>query len=230
MCTGLEIPLIMAAVGAATSAGGSYLSNQSAQQNAQKVAAARNSQMQATLAATNKIADESRSTFTNRMADVTPTALPAEQAALTDQRTAGLTNAVTTATPADIPLSGSAPAVVKSEVAQKMSDATNVALDQAKSLGTLGGYGDLQFNQGVANTEASNKIGMLRNLQQGRLSLLPAQQDLAGDAAYRPTSPIGGIMQGAGNALGSAAGAGYFTPAASNLTDPASWAATVTRG
>jgi hypothetical protein len=208
MCTGIEIAALAAA--AALSAGGAAVSQHEATSNANNVAMARNRALQATLDRTRGMSKDSRAVFDKRAEEIAPAKLAKTQEDVTANRTAGLTDAVDKATPADVPLAGSAPAVVKSEVASRMKDAMESGINRAKALGKLGGYGDLWSQEGFANQDASRNIDVQQNLISGQMSMLPYQQQLAELRATRAPSLWGPVLQGAGSVIGSAAGAGML--------------------
>lgn len=207
MCTGLEIAAIASVLGSAAAAGGTYISGQEASKNATAVADARNRELQATLGRTKQLAKDSRNIYKQREDEIQPEAMAASQADATADRTATLEGAIPDSAPEAVPLSGSAPAVVKSEIAQKMLEATGEAKSQARALGKVGGYGDTWFKEGLATNDTDRRLGIPQNFIQNEMALLPYSQDFAEFGAYRPSSGIGEIMQGAGNVIASAGGA-----------------------
>jgi hypothetical protein len=212
MCTGLEpaliASLVTAAAGSGISAYGAKKTADEQSENAARTANARNAELArlndvARGGLNDRLAQQSRDIYSKREADIQD--LPKRQAEVTDDRTAGLEAAVESAPQAEVPISGSAPEVVKTEVAKRMLDAMQSGKERARSLGTLGGYNDLWVDQGFANTGAGRDIGVTQNKLAGNLALLPFSQQYAEANAYRPPSALGGVMQGAGNFLASAA-------------------------
>jgi hypothetical protein len=208
MCTGIEIALLAGA--AALSAGGAYVSSNESSKNQQRIVDARNRELQANMRMNRKLNKESRGLFNERVDDAGG-ALP-RQEELTADRTAGNVAAVDTAAPEAAPLSGSAPDVVKSDVAKQMLGATTAAKESAKAQGKLGGFGDLWIDQDIANADTSRRMAIPANFVQGNLTMLPHLQDYASTAAYRPSSGIGEAMMGAGSVMGMAAGSGKLGP------------------
>lgn len=206
MCTGVELAVLAAA--AAASAGGAYIQNQESSDNNARIAQARNKELRDTLARNQEISDRSRDIFKLRQEEVAPEATKQRQEELTTDRTDKLTDVVTGENPENVPIKGSAPQVVKSEIAKKFLAASDKAKANAKALGTLGGYGDLWLDQGLKDTDAGLGIGVQQNLIKGNMGILPYSQDFAGYQAYRPSSGIGEMMQAAGSVLGGAAGSG----------------------
>jgi hypothetical protein len=206
MCTGLEIGLILAAAGAAAGGYGAYRQGDEAQANNIRMATARNQELSNTLARNRVNAEEARKVYTGREEEIQPERLAARQEDLTADRTATLEGAVEGANVEDVPLAGSAPTVVKSEIAKKLLGAMTEAKESAKRLGKVGGYGDLWFDQGLANTAAGRDIDMWSDFNKGNLGILPYSQDFASYQAYKPSSGIGEIFQGVGSVLGAAGG------------------------
>lgn len=234
MCTGLEIAAIASVLGSAAAAGGTYISQQETNKNAQAAADARNRELQATLKSTNKQSDIARNIYQQREDQIQPAVMDKSQEDATASRTATLEGAIPASAPEAVPLSGSAPAVVKSEVAQKLLDATGEAKTQARSLGKLGGYGDMWFNEGLKSNNTDRNLSIPQNFISNEMALLPFSQDFAEYGAYRPSTGIGEIMAGAGNVIGAAGGA-YGGRVASRAPAPgaaplAGWGSTVRYG
>jgi hypothetical protein len=159
------------------------------------------------MAQNDRLSDQNKEIFDQRTDKLSPEAQKQQQAEATASRTQTLSDAVSTAPPAgEIPLSGSAPDIVKSEVAKKMSDTIQFGKDQAKALGAAGGYGDTWFGNSLDTAGAGRDIGVNNNFATGNLGILPYAQDFAQIEATKPMGMLPGIMMGAGNALGSFAG------------------------
>lgn len=208
MCTGLEIAAMIA--GPAMSAAGAMMQQNEMEENQARMAEARNEKLRTTLAKNDAIAEQSRDTFNQRKQQMqADESAKAEQQAK-DKRQDTLETAVeeTPTSPADVPISGSAPTVVRSELAKRMSEAMSGAKGQAQRLGTLGGYGDAWLNQGFQDAAAGRDIAQQANFASGNMSILPYQQDIAETRAYKPISPIGGLLQGFGSMVGSYGGGG----------------------
>lgn len=208
MCTGLEIAAMLGS--AALSAGGSMIQQNEAQANAERQAQARNDKLKQTLARNDALAKDSREQFDQRQKQIQPDQMEADAKKATEERQATL-DAATTEAPTPVgnaSLSGSAPTVVKSELAKRVATAMGQAKEDARNLGKLGGYGDAWFNQGIEDTNVGRNLGQNANFASGNMAILPYQQDIAEQRAYKPISPIGGIMQGLGSVLGSYGGGG----------------------
>lgn len=226
MCTGLEIAALLGS--AALSAGGSYLQQRSANQQAQAAADARNQELARTLAKNREIAKQNQQQLHDRIAKSSETAVPEQQQQNEDTRNATLEAAVQPITPStggDAPISGSAPGIVKSELAKRLQVALDQGLSQAKSLGKLGAYGDTWFDQGVQTEGLNRNLGVNNNLAAGNMAILPYMQDFAEQKAIaaNPVSPLGGIMSGIGGVLGGLGGKGtgkVYTSSLGGATDP----------
>lgn len=239
MCLGLEaawIPLAAAAasaaIGSGVSAYGAHTSQQESEANAMRVARARNNQLESVMRRNKEIADQSREIYKTREQEIQPENMAAKQEELAGERIAGNVAAVAPPAPENIPISGSAPTVVKSEVAKKLGEAMTSATDQAKNLGKLGSWGDFFGEQGMANTSTGRDLGVLQDFQQGNLGILPMSQDFAAYRAYRPSSGIGEAMQAAGPvvaAAGSAAADRYGREFSDTTYDPLSGWTTTTK-
>jgi hypothetical protein len=213
MCTGLEGALIPLVLGGVTSAVGGAITSGQQQQNAQNQANAENSVLTDTLNQNKVIGADARSTFDNRLASAQPGATAAQQGQLTAARQNTLTSNMPTISPSSMPGAADAPTVVKTAISKALTEAMDQANAKAGAQARLGGYGDLFFNQGLADQGAKDKIGTDVNFANANDSLIAPMQQLAATGAYTPMSPIGGILQGLGSTIGSAAGAGKLTNA-----------------
>lgn len=237
MCTGLELlPLALTAAGSAVSGYGAYTQGQEEQANNQRIADARNAELEPVLGKVYGNAAQGRAVFNRRLGEVSPSNSRADQRRLTKQRVRGTTRVAAGGKDADIPISGSAPGTVKTEIGKKMLEATKRAKQAAKAKGKLHGYGDFVLDQTLRDQQAGRDIGMFNNFVQGDVGVLPFSQDFAGYSAYQPSSGVGEIFQSAGNLLASGAGAyspeltgassGYSSP----YDAPLDWKTTVRRG
>lgn len=216
MCTGLELAAMIG--GPLLSAAGTMIQTNEAEANAKRQAAARNEKLNLTLAKNDKLADESRQAFNQRKENATDEATDKAKQDATEERQDTLQTAIPDQPTVSAPVSGSAPTVVKSEIAKRMADALGGAREQAQRLGTLGGYGDMWFDQGLQDTATGRDLSQNANFASGNMAILPYQQDIAETRAYKPISPIGGLLQGLGSGISSFGGSGglpkksYTTP------------------
>ena len=219
MCTGMEIAGLL--IGPALSSGGSMIQASEQEANNRRMAEARNERLRNTMTKNDRLAEQSRAEFDARQRQSTTESIEGDRAQKTAERSDTLEQAVQEAPKeaAGGSLSGSAPTVVKSELAKRMAAAMGQATDSAKAQAKLGGYGDTWLNQGFQDVTAGRNIGQNANFASGNLAILPHQQDIAEMRAYKPISPIGGLLQGFGSMLGSYGGGGMPKK---SLTDP--WA------
>lgn len=108
---------------------------------------------------------------------------PAQDLALADavaKRQAALLDTVSRGGGMATPVgAGSAPQNVKAEAARRMNDALVAGRETAKRLGTLSGFGDLQFDNSVKMNDSSRRIGLQGNLAQGSAAVLPWELEAA---------------------------------------------------
>ena len=196
-------------IGLALSGAGAAVSSHESSKNAESIAAARNKALMQSLARQRAFADEARGMFNQRMGGYQPDAqaksLDDAQTARTDAATANMVPA----SPSDVPISGTAPDVVKGVVAKRLLDSFTAATDRAKAAGRLGGYGDnwLGGDFGVADT--ARRIGTINNFAQHEARLLPMEQDFAQIAATKQPSILGPLLSTAGNIFAAGAGKGW---------------------
>lgn len=212
MCTGIELLGMIA--GPVISGVGAAIQQREMMKNQQRMAEARNNELRRTLAKNDQLAERSREVFEARRRATEGQELDKAEQEAKEKRSQELEAAAeqTPAPAADVPLAGSTPQVVQSDMAKRFQNAINQSKDQASRLGVLGGYGDMWLNQGFADMQAGRDLGTYSNFAAGNMALLPYQQDIAETRAYRPISPIGGILQGVGGMIGSYAGSEGGTP------------------
>lgn len=205
--------LLPAAIGAGL-AGGVMGAGDSAKR-ALETARARNAVLSDTLGRIDANAAENRGTFDTRMQDYAPGAQPAALGAAQDTRAGNNVANITSNDPNAIGLSGSAPSAVRGAIAQRMLEAYEGSKARGTASGNLGGYGDAWMGNKIGIADSASRIGTVNNFSQGQARILPALQDYAEQAAYRPPALLPQILKFAGNVVGSAAGSQMFgTPGA----------------
>jgi hypothetical protein len=187
----------LAIASTAASVGGGLYSSYEANNNAQSEMLARNNVLNSFLQKQTAHRKNNEAALTKRVEDMAP---QANQQKI-DNAVAGrgaTIDATTSAPPSDVPLTGSAPKVVKDTVAGALSKAFGEATDAAKAKAKVSGYGDMMLDNqfGIGDTE--RQIGTTNNFARGEAALLPSQQELAGFAARKPSTGIGQIIQAAG--------------------------------
>lgn len=205
MCVGLEI------LGTLLGTAGSLVTASEQQRNAERMAEARTNELKRHLVKNDALAQTTREEFARRNAEADQQGVQADQNRAQAERETALETAVQSSPAEDaavvgVSTSGSAPQVVRAEMAKRMSDAIGETKQQAQRAAKLGSYGDAWMQQGFKDVEANRQISVDANFAAGNSALLPHQQDFAETRAYRPVSPIGGLLQGFGSMLGSAGG------------------------
>ena len=224
MCFGLESAWLPALIGGGLSIAGTAMQQKDQRRQQEDIANARNEELRRNMVKNDALAEEGRDTFQKRLADASQDAMAADQAKAEKTRSGEIEQAQapppeSKAGEEGAQLTGSASTVVKSDLAARMKEALSKGTEQAKALGKLGSYGDSWLNQGFMDTQAGRDIGVTTNKAAGNSALLPYMQDFAEHKVSRPASPIGAILQGFGNMLGSYGGTGgglarksYTTP------------------
>lgn len=210
MCIGPELLLPMV-IGGALAGGGQMIKTAGENKQAEQSAKSRNEVLKSTLAKNDRIAQDTRNTYAAREAGYSTDKIAARQGDAETSRMNGVDHVLpqnapdpSTASTAD------APDIVKTEVAARMSDALKQGRERAKASAKLGSFGDQWFGQNLDNAAASRDIGMQSGFASSNLNNMGALQDLADMSTYKPVSPLGSILMGTGNMVGSAAGAGFF--------------------
>lgn len=213
MCFGLEAAWLPALIGSGISAVGTIVQQKQQRKQQQDIADARNNELRRTMQKNDGLAEEGRDRFQKRLAEASNENMEAEKAKTEATRTEEGENAVESVVKPDAAadmasLAGSTSEVVKSDLASRMKEALTQGKDQAKAKAKLSAYGDSWLDQGFADTNAGRDIGVTQNFAAGNSAILPYAQDFAEQRAYRPISPLGGILQGLGGMMGSMGGTG----------------------
>jgi hypothetical protein len=138
--------------------------------------------------------------------------------------------AVNSGGPVDAMFRGSAPDLVRGELARSLASGRQVATDRGRASAAVSAYGDADTQQGLALADMVGKIGQQNNFAKGDLSLLPAEQELRGSLVRKPiyappptllqdrvsrpqqvqpqTSAGGALLKGIGQLAGTYAGSG----------------------
>lgn len=209
MCTGLEVLGALGGIaGSAMSAIGAAQQQREAEANAQRQADARNEVLRQTMAKNDALAQQSREDFATRKQQITADAMNADQAKEQANRENQADQAIQDAPlPVNaIPLTGDQPEIVKSDLAKRMGTALQSSKDLAAKKAALASVGDMWLNQGFQNADIGRQLQEKANFQQGNLAILPFQQDIAEQRAYKPISSAGALLGGFGNMLSSYSG------------------------
>lgn len=210
MCFGIEAGILGPLLASGLGVAGQMIQQNEAQQQAQRQAEARNEELRRTLLKNDTLAQEGRDTFSKRVTDADRAKVDQQQQKAKTQRAEELNKSVE-ATPdmqkeQGAEISGTAPAVVGNDLAKRMGAALDENKAAANKLSALGSYGDSWLKQGFLDTQAGRNVGTTTNKAAGNSAILPYAQDFAEYKATRPISPLGGILSGFGNMIGSWAG------------------------
>lgn len=208
-------PLAAIIAGAILSGAGAAIKNRQANANAQRVVDARNQVLADTMTKNRGLAEASRGAFDARVGGGFSAADEAASGAFRNGLMARAAEG-----PASLPLFGSAPEGVRSELAGAMTRALDAGRSEAEASARLGTAGDFFFDQGGRNTALARDLGINANFAGGNLALLPHLQDLAELSATKPTGPLGDILMGVGSMLGSFGGSRGMTPTTPATTSP----------
>jgi hypothetical protein len=223
MCFGAELAWLAPLIASGAGVAGTMITQNEMQQNAERQAEARNRVLQATMAKNDTLAQQSRDTFAQRVADANKTQDQQQKASKSRQ---DVLNKAVEKTPEiqkneGASISGSAPDIVDSDLASRMKSVIAEGKDRAKALSKLGGYGDSWLKQGFMDAQAGRDIGVTTNKAAGNSAILPYAQDIAEWKATEPISPLGAIISGVGNMYGSWAGSHYGgAPTTAASADP----------
>lgn len=220
MCLGILAPII----GSIASVAGTAMQQHEQQKMAEQQAAARNEALQATMRKNDLLARQSRQTFDQRLQKGSKDTVDQQNTKAGKTRANDLQKSVeATADMQDTQgadISGTAPAIVGSDLAKRMQGVLKQGKDQATALGKLGAYGDSWLKQGFLDTQAGRDIGVTTNKAAGNSAILPYSQDFAEMQATHPLSPIGSIIAGLGGALGSIGGSNQTIVPRKTYTTP----------
>lgn len=185
---------------------GGILGQNDALSNATAQANARNAVVASAIGKLNAMEGQNQTTMSNLLSGYSA---PAQQQQLANDqatRSASNTNAISAPTPSAVPIQSDASPMSRSDLAKRMLDVHDFAVNRAKAQGTLGGYSDAWLQNELNNAQAGRNIGVVNNAAEGRKALVGPESDLAAAAAYRPPSIWGPLLSGLGS-LGIGAGA-----------------------
>jgi hypothetical protein len=213
MCLGPELAALVAS--AAIGAGGSMFNAQQQQERQNDASEAASKATLDNLARQKRQGERSAQLF----AEAVPTqSRPAQDAALqdaTDTRLTAMKANLGPATDTDYaPTSASTPKVVGQAGDRAAAEGRKKVDAEAAALAKLGGWGDAQQGNRIGLGRTGGQIRENNSFVQGIANLLPQEQQVAVDKITgKPLSPVGDIMQAAGQA-----GTMYFYPQAAPLT------------
>ena len=108
-----------------------------------------------------------------------------------------------------VPASGAASNVVKTDLARRLAQTVAKGRDEAKSLARVGARGDVSLGDRIALMMSGGRLGEINNFSRGSLNLLDSAQTGAMAGASRP-GIFGDILSGIGKVgmMGGLAGMG----------------------
>jgi hypothetical protein len=200
-------PLMLAgAVG--LGAAGSIINGNSAKEAAQRDAQARNAVLAQTIAKEKGYAADNAKEFGGNIAHYAPGSQDAQLASAQAKRTATMTGNMTSADPTAVPLPADTNPAATGDLAKRMLAVHDGAVSRAGLTAKVGGYGDTWLQNNLNTNEADRNIGVTNNYAEGQKAILPALQDDAAAAAYKPPSVWGSVLSGLGGVAAGAAGGG----------------------
>ncbi len=227
MCTGLEIAALVASTG--LSVGGQAMAANEQQKNNERQARARNEELAAAQTRNKQLSQDATNILDKRIDQTAPEVQQQKTQDVQSQLVDSLAAAANTPK-VESSISGSAPEVVKTEMAKRLGDSLGVAKTNAQNLGKLGTYNQTMFNNDMATKKAGQAIDLPVSLARSNMDILPGLQDLAQISANKPGSGLGQVLQGLGSLGANVAGSGYLQGAPKGLNNPLSsgWSSTPT--
>lgn len=98
------------------------------------------------------------------------------------------------------PTTGSAPDVVNTEIARKVNDAMKSGKKYAQGLARMGAFGDQQFGNNLFMAQQGGKLGEISTTANRSAELLPLEQQVAANNAYKQPNMFGDLLTMAGSA------------------------------
>jgi hypothetical protein len=136
---------------------------------------------------------------------LTRDAQEASRSNLADKRNSTIQGNISQDGSYDIPTAGSAPSVIKTQLAKRISDALAAGRDRGSALAKLGSWNDLNFENGVNLTNSGSNINQLGNFATGSAGVVPLELQGANNAGAG--FGLAGDILGVGGQFGAAYGA-----------------------
>ncbi|TWA89585.1 hypothetical protein [Bradyrhizobium stylosanthis] len=192
-------PITLAVASTAASAGGSLLSANEANENAQNVAAARNRATLAELERQKAYGAQARGEFDKSLNLFGPGAQEASLSKAQGDVGSLLTHNTPDAASVGTITTANAPAAVRAGESKKLGDVFSYLGDSAKNLGNLKGYDQNTFNTNQAVTANNRNIGVITDNSKVSADVNKMEQNAAATNAYTPPSGMGDLLSFAGN-------------------------------
>lgn len=212
MCDPLTLGLAVA-----TGVAGKIVSGSESVNAANRDAAARNAVLASTIQKEQGYNTANQGELAGNIAHYAPGAQDAQLTSAQDKRAATSTGNMTTSDGSDTPIPADSNPAVAGDLAKRMLAVHDGAVSRAGLNAKVGGYGDTWLTNNLNTNAADRNIGVTNNYAEGTKSILPALQDDASAAVYKPPSIWSTILGGASSIAAGKAGAGA-APAAANGT------------
>jgi len=217
MCGPWAVPLI----GMAVSAAGSVMNAKNASDNQNAMIKARNDATEANFAQQDVIGKHAQEVFANTLGGFDRTKQTAGLGAAQGKREAAVTgNTGASQTNEYAPAPGSAPQVVKSDIARKIGEAVQAGRSRGLAFSKLAGQQDVNLGNSIDLGRSRGVLGQDSSFAGGIANLLPLQQGAAANNAYRNPSMLGDMLKLGGMGASMYGGAtGLFSGAGSDLAN-----------
>lgn len=207
MCDPVSIGVALGAT--ALSAGGQMIQQKEADANAQRAVNAANSAADAERIRQQKYQGRAADVFDDSV-DTQSAVTQKEQLEAEKTKRAEETMSNVAQSTNYTPSSASAPKVVTSEIGRRIAEAVAKGNESATNRGNLSAWNNMKTNNSINLADASANLGLINNLSQGSVALLPLEQRVAAKNSQKKSSGIGELLQLGGTALGLAGGLGAF--------------------
>jgi hypothetical protein len=213
-------------------AGGAYMNSKEQSKNLAAQQRARQQASAAELARQKNFQRENQDTLAKTLQPFEAENQTQARQEAVDDRTQASERAVEGTPAVDIPISGSAPNIVQSSMADSLAKAMDRARDYGRRSADLRAFGDLFGGNTINVARAGDRIGTVNSMARSSANLSGYEMGAAAHNAMRPPSGVGDALQIGGAALGAAGGGAFgnifgtaqgapFSPAmATRLTTP----------
>lgn len=190
-------PTTIALIGMGLSGAGAAYNGHQQSKNINRQIKAKNSAAEAEMIRQRGYADEASGVFDESLAGFEKPNQNADLAMAKSKRGAKMEESVTAGSEY-APTRGSAPSVVKGEVARKINQAMKSGKAGARRLGNVGAWGDAQFGNRVALGRSGGKLGEIGSNASRSGGLLAVEQQNAANNAYKNPGMFGDLLNVAG--------------------------------
>ena len=202
----------LTATGIALSVGSTLYKSQGAKKNTSRMVRARNDAAAAEDGRQRAYQDEANDVFNRTLPKFERGAQDVGVEQARQKREEKLTDAASGdgADEYQAPTAGSAPTVVKSEIARRISDALTQGTKRARTQAALSAYGDNMFGNKVALGRSRGELAQVSDFASKSAGLLPYEMRAAAQNASRAPSIVGDLLglAGSGATMAGMAGVG----------------------